>query len=82
MFGASIHERHPFVVMPFMRHGDVPTYLDNNANTDKQKLAAEIACGLDYLHARGVIHGDLKLVNVLIDNDGTARLSDFGLASE
>jgi serine/threonine protein kinase len=36
--------------------------------------------GLSYIHARGILHRDLKLQNVMIGPDGHAVLSDFGLA--
>jgi serine/threonine protein kinase len=42
----------------------------------KQALEA-----LDYLHRQGILHGDLKPANILIDEKGQLRLVDFGLAS-
>ena len=45
-------------------------------------LLQEIACGLSYLHAKKIIHRDLKSANVLIDSDKHAKLTDFGVSKE
>jgi serine/threonine protein kinase len=42
------------------------------------KFLYEAALGLEYLHERGIIHGDLRCSNILIGNDGMAKLSSFG----
>ncbi|CAL4947947.1 unnamed protein product [Urochloa decumbens] len=42
--------------------------------------AAEVLRGLAYLHARSVVHGDVKPRNVVIGADGRAKLADFGCA--
>jgi serine/threonine-protein kinase len=44
------------------------------------RLAGEIGAGLDELHASGLVHRDLKPSNVMLHVDGTALLTDFGLA--
>lgn len=44
------------------------------------ELIAEVADALDYAHAHGVIHRDVKPSNILIDPDGRPHLMDFGLA--
>ncbi|RYE85343.1 MAG: hypothetical protein EOO65_00600 [Methanosarcinales archaeon] len=46
----------------------------------RMRLLAEVARGLRYLHAHGIVHADLKPDNILLDARGTAHLSDFGLA--
>ena len=40
---------------------------------------AELASALDYIHARGIVHRDVKLSNVLLSADGHVMLSDFGV---
>ncbi|MDX2862336.1 protein kinase domain-containing protein, partial [Streptomyces scabiei] len=52
------------------------------AESEKVRLLTEICEGLAHLHGTGWVHGDLKPDNVLIMADGSARLSDFGLAVE
>lgn len=44
------------------------------------KVARQICTALEHAHAHGIIHRDLKPENVIITRDGTAKLTDFGLA--
>jgi alkyl hydroperoxide reductase subunit AhpC/predicted Ser/Thr protein kinase len=44
------------------------------------RLASQIASGLAAAHAAGVVHGDLKPANILVRDDGVAKLMDFGLS--
>lgn len=45
-----------------------------------RRILGQLACALDYVHARGIAHGDLKPANVMITRDGRIKLTDFGLA--
>ncbi|MBI4679601.1 MAG: serine/threonine protein kinase [Elusimicrobia bacterium] len=43
-------------------------------------LLGQVAAGLDHAHSKNVIHRDLKPGNILISNEGTAKITDFGIA--
>lgn len=44
------------------------------------RIAGELAAALAYSHGRGVVHRDIKPENVLLDRDGRAYVTDFGIA--
>jgi len=44
------------------------------------ELFEQITSALAYAHSKGIIHRDLKLANIMLDDDGNAYLTDFGLA--
>ncbi|EMD37558.1 hypothetical protein CERSUDRAFT_94559 [Gelatoporia subvermispora B] len=64
-----------------MNQGTVNDYLGVYVSADRVKLLRDIATGMNHLHNNGVVHGDLKGANVLVDEDGIARIADFGLSS-
>lgn len=46
------------------------------------KIASQAANGLVFLHSKKVVHGDIKSSNLLLDKEGAARWSDYGLLTD
>lgn len=76
----------PYFVMDLVLSGDgrLCTLEDERRAGMSEGRVAEIlrdlAEGLAYIHAQGIVHGDVKLENVLIGPDGHAVLTDFGIS--
>jgi serine/threonine protein kinase len=47
---------------------------------DSLRIISQVGAALDYAHSKGVIHRDVKPQNIMLDKDGRAILTDFGLA--
>ncbi|MCP4415298.1 MAG: serine/threonine protein kinase [Chloroflexi bacterium] len=71
-----------FIIMQFMAGGSIRQKLDSGPIPleECQEILAQIAPGLDATHAQNIIHRDIKPHNILLDKEGHAYLSDFGVA--
>jgi serine/threonine protein kinase len=73
-----------YVVMEFCPNSDLYQYILTRGRVpeDEARLfAIQICDTLDYIHALGISHRDMKPENLLIDRDGVVKISDFGLAN-
>ena len=74
------------IVNEFVEQGSLRDCMDRAANnrlpsTLALDLAIDIAKGLEYIHSFDLIHRDVKPENVLIRDDGSAILTDFGVST-
>jgi serine/threonine-protein kinase len=76
-------EGRPFMVLEYLPGGTLEQRLRDGRLRDELTwvIATDIAAGLAHAHARGVVHRDLKPSNILFDEEGRAKLADFGIAS-
>jgi serine/threonine protein kinase len=73
-----------YTVMPYYEGGSLADTVQKQGSVDMLLVAAaaaQVACGLDYAHRRGIVHRDVKPDNVLFDEDGNAIITDFGIAT-
>lgn len=72
-----------YLVMRWLRGGSLRHALERGSwNLEPaSRLLAQVGSALGYAHRQGVVHGDVKPANVLLDEEGHAYLSDFGIAA-
>jgi serine/threonine protein kinase len=78
LFGAY-HVGTPFFVCEYATKGTLVRHIRNHLDQIWQ-LLYEAALGVLYLHARNIVHGDLKGNNTVIGSEGKTKVTDFGLS--
>jgi beta-lactam-binding protein with PASTA domain len=73
----------PYLVLEYLGGGSLRDLLDRGvrlSHSQAARLGTEVAQGLAYAHARGLVHRDIKPANLLFDEEGRVRVADFGVA--
>ena len=71
----------PVLIMEYVAGGNLVEKLTKPLSNKRViQLAKELASALTYLHRAGLVHGDIKPSNILLDHHGRAKLCDFGVA--
>ena len=73
-----------WVVMEFMEGGALTDVIDNNTLEEEQiaAISLETCKGLEHLHNQNIIHRDIKSDNILLNNLGQVKITDFGFCAK
>lgn len=76
--------QHMYIQMEFCEKSTLRTAIDGRLYEDQERvwrLFREIVEGLAHIHQQGMIHRDLKPVNIFLDSNDHVKIGDFGLAT-
>lgn len=77
-------QHHIGIILDFASGGEMYNYLQARRHLDEtegSRLFAQLVSGVHYLHSKGIVHRDLKLENLLLDNKRNIVITDFGFAN-
>ncbi|KAI9238737.1 MAG: kinase-like domain-containing protein [Podila humilis] len=83
--GSDIEKGHINIFLEYVPGGSIATLLANYGPFSEilvRSFVKQILEGLDYLHECDIIHRDIKGANILVDNKGCIKISDFGISKK
>ncbi|KAA0711724.1 NUAK family SNF1-like kinase 2 [Triplophysa tibetana] len=72
------------IVMEYASGGDLYDYISDKqhmSENEARHLFRQIVSAVHYCHKNGIVHRDLKLENILLDDNGNIKIADFGLSN-
>src|SRR5690606_1719440 len=82
-YDSTCEDNHLNIFLEYVPGGSVATMMKQYGPLQEpliRKFVREILNGLSYLHGKDIIHRDIKGANVLVDNMGGIKISDFGIS--
>ncbi|KAG8940832.1 ATP binding [Tulasnella sp. 424] len=82
---SSTDDHHLNIFLEYVPGGSITTLLKNYGAFEESLVklwVKQILSGLNYLHEKGIIHRDIKGANILVDNRGGIKISDFGISKK
>jgi serine/threonine protein kinase len=83
VYDVAEHDAEPWLIMEYLPSKSLATVLserDTLAPVEAARIGSQIAAALVAAHAAGIVHRDIKPANVLLGEDGTVKITDFGIS--
>ena len=76
-------EQNIYLVLPYVSGGDLSSFLKKGIPSKEEtvKITTQLVSALKYCHRKGILHRDIKLNNILLDENLNIKLTDFGLSA-
>ncbi len=84
IYDTSLYSDLKYIVMEYVEGETLRDRIDREGAlpfSDILSVTSQILLALDYAHARGIVHCDIKPQNILLLSDGKVKLADFGIAT-
>ncbi|HUD12228.1 MAG TPA: protein kinase [Terracidiphilus sp.] len=83
VYEMGVQDGLPFIAMEFVEGEPLDKIISSGRPLDmmtKLRIIEQVCSALGYAHENGIIHRDIKPANVIVQNDGVAKIIDFGIA--
>ncbi|CAL0326544.1 unnamed protein product [Lupinus luteus] len=84
-YGSYLNQTKLWIIMEYMAGGSVADLLQSGPPLDEMSIACilrDLLHAIDYLHAEGKIHRDIKAANILLTENGDVKVADFGVSAQ
>jgi serine/threonine protein kinase len=83
VYDVAEHDGDPWLIMEYLPSKSLATVLSEQGTLpppETARIGAQVASALVAAHAAGIVHRDIKPANVLLGDDGTVKITDFGIS--
>lgn len=77
-------KKHIYLITEYADAGDLFDYICKHKKIDEEQacfIYQQLLSSIEYIHKLGIVHRDIKPENILLDNENTIKLVDFGLSN-